>query len=222
MWLTFALVCLFIFSLYDYKKKYDATVLIMVICTILYGIGFIMLDIFGTDYISEYLRYSTDNSMLQSIITTCTSVFIHADVNHLFSNMFVLMLFQPLLKKVDNKSIWKIFIAGNIVSIFFIYFTVLIYYLTFGTIIVSKFSIMGSSSGIFALIGFCTFNYPYKNINFGIFNTKVIYLSSFLLVSSIIYMIGNINFLGNTAHIGGFLYAYYLHKTARDKHILTT
>ena len=218
---TFALVCLLIYALYDSKEKYDATVLIMVICTALYGIGFILLDSFGTDYISEYLTYSTQNNIFHTIVTSCSSAFIHVDTEHLFNNMVVLYLFQPILKQVDNKTIWKVFVVGNCMSIFFIFFTMFIYYYVFGTLITGVFTFKGASAGIFALMGLCTFNYPYKNINFGIFNTKVVYLSGFLLVSSIIYMIGNSNFLGNTAHIGGFIYAYYLHKTGRDKHVLS-
>lgn len=220
---TFALVCLFIYALYDSKEKYDATVLIMSICTILYGVGFILLDSFGTDYISVLLTYSTENNIFHTIFTTCSSAFIHADVNHLFNNMVVLFLFQPILKKVDNKTIWKVFVVGNSMSIFFIFFTMFIYYSVFGTFLAGVFTLKGASAGIFALMGFCTFNYPYNNINFGIFNTKAVYLSSFLLLCSVIYMIGTQdNFLGNTAHVGGFIYAYYLHKTGRDKHVLST
>jgi membrane associated rhomboid family serine protease len=220
MLLTFGLLCLFVWSIYDHKEKYDATVLIMSICIILFGVGFVLMDSFGTDYISEYLTYSSDNNLIGTFITSCTSAFIHADIDHLFSNMLILLIFQPLLKKVDNMTIWKLFIVGNSMSIIFIFFTVLIYYLTFGTIIVTSFTLKGASAGIFALMGFCTFNYANKNINFGIFYTKTSYLTYFLLVCSLIHMMGNSNFLGNTAHVGGFLWAYYLHKTGRDKHTL--
>jgi membrane associated rhomboid family serine protease len=193
----------------------------MTVCILFYVIGYCAEMYIGVDFIKSIFAYHSDSGFIR-FMTMFTSGFVHLDVGHLFGNMMVLMVIHQILRHIDNYTVWKLFLLGNMIALVMVIFYMLICKIDFPqllTLVSSEYTFLGASCGIFTMLGFLTFNYPYKTVKLWIFNTKVIYLSYYLLALSLFNMVGHENLFGNVSHVGGFLFAYYLHKTGRDKHV---
>jgi membrane associated rhomboid family serine protease len=218
--ILYLLIVLFFISSYDKDKIFNAVPLIILLNLIFFGLGQIMVYYFGVDYMRVLLAYNTDGGVMK-IWTAYTSSLVHKDVSHLFSNMLVLVLFNSILKNISNSIIWKLYFFGNLIGIFSIYFFLYIFKFTFHDYSdISSFIFLGASAGIFSILGFLSFNYPFKTISLSIFKSKVIYVTFYLLILSIFAIVCRVdNTLGHVSHMGGFLFAYYLYKTNRDNHV---
>ena len=115
------------------------TLLLILICFI----GFFFQVFFVEDIEGFYNNYGFSGSnLLQRPYVLITSIFIHADIVHLMSNMLILFFFGIALESEIREKMLLIFFlgafAGDIASLFvYDFFTISV----------------GASAGIFALIG---------------------------------------------------------------------
>lgn len=145
--------------------------------------------------------------------------FLHSDKNHLYSNMLILIIYFEVLKNVNNRVLWKVYIVSVVFSVLIATFLGIIYS-SFFTYIETKYYMIGASAGVSGLISFAMFNFGDKKLDLFIIKTKVKYLTSFLIITFIVHITFHSSVISNIAHMGGFFTAWYLNITNRDKFTL--
>lgn len=121
----------------------NATLAIIVICFLAFGAQIAWVSMgHNPDYLLSELGFSGANA-IEKPWTFITSIFLHFDIAHLLSNMFVLIFFGTSVENEMGKGkMLLIFFSGAILGNIFSFF----YY---SPDIVS----IGASAGIFALVG---------------------------------------------------------------------
>jgi len=158
------------FYTFPKKKRFfriNATVLLIIINVVFFLVNIILLSIFGE---SAYNFLALKPSMIiqgKSLWTLFTSMFIHANLYHLFFNMISLFFLGNLAEKIIGKKRFIIFylLSGLFAGLFFTTLSVL-----FGTGIGEKIfgnpSVfgVGASGAIFGLVGILAVLIPKKKI----------------------------------------------------------
>lgn len=109
--------------------------LILLACIVVFFISIIF-----PNFVYNYLALNPDYVM-QRPWTLITHMFVHADFNHLFWNMFFLFFFgMELERRVGEKKFLQIFIFSGIVA-------------AFGQMMISGGSMVGASGALFGVMG---------------------------------------------------------------------
>ncbi len=135
-----------------------------------------------------------------------TSIFMHADIFHLFYNMFALLTFGNYLElKIGSKRFLFVFFMSGIIGN-------LLYFLWDPS---SSIPAIGASGAIFGIIGTLTLLYPHLLVYFFYVPMPLIYASLIWLFISIVGMFMPSQ-IAHQAHLGGLLfgmlYGYYLRR----------
>ena len=127
-----------------------------------------------------------------------SATFLHADVDHIFSNMILLYFLGDMIEKIIGKGRFFTLcmlsgILGNVVSSFYEYMTGITY------------TSIGASGIVYGLIGALLYLVIRKNKDLNISVTRMIIMVAYCIYSS--FAGENIN---AAAHIGGFLAGFLL------------
>jgi len=141
-----------------------------------------------------------------------TSMFMHDGFSHIFFNLIWLFwMGEPLLAKIGEKSFLKLFIIGGLITASgVIFYRELTNILTYGL----------CSTGAMSTIVFASiFMRPNESIQIFLWNIKMKYIAWFLIVSSLIGLLGD-NDGGSAAHLVGSIYGYVWIKNKLGHNIL--
>lgn len=168
------------------------TVVLILICFLVYGMISISL-LYGVNetFILENFGFSGKNLLSKPYILL-TSIFIHKDIEHLISNLFVLLFFGIAVEnELGYKKMLLIFFlgafAGDLLSLLF-----------YSPNVIS----IGASAGVFALIGFGMIVRP---LDISIYPPFFVLPLGLLGVLYAIYnVIGFLTGVGNVSYIAHF------------------
>lgn len=188
-------------------------IIINVICFILFSI----LISFNSNFL-DYIALKPSNIINNFYFWTfLTSMFMHAGFLHLFVNMFSLLFVGNLVERIIGKKRFLYFylLAGLVAGIFFVLIS-----LFFPS---ENVYAVGASGAIFGLIGLLmvlTPNLPVYMMFIPI-PIKMKYAApAMLVILWLVSILGNVP-VGNTAHLGGFVfglaYGFYLRKRYKNK-----
>lgn len=132
-----------------------------------------------------------------------SSIFLHANIEHLFFNCIAIFFFAPILERaVGRKEFYKIFFIGGI--------TGSILYLLFVFLGVSPpIPALGASGAIYAVLGALAFLYPNLQIYIYFFPTKIKYAVILWVILNMFYIVDWSSGIGGAAHLGGLVFGYW-------------
>jgi len=121
----------------------NSTFSIILTCFLVYGAIIVALNVgISEDFILYNFGFSGDNLFARPW-TLITSIFLHKDIDHLVSNIFVLMFFGTAVEnELGKRKMLLIFFLGAIVGDLFSLF-----------VYPPHVILIGASAGVFALIG---------------------------------------------------------------------
>ena len=193
-------------------------VFLIILLNIVFFVLYFIISYFYPPFI-DFVALNPSNLFNKFYIwTLLTSMFMHANLFHLFANMFSLLFTGNLVSKIIGKKRFLSFylLAGLFAGIFFSLVSLLLR---------SNFNSysVGASGALFGLIGLLmmlTPNLPVYLMFIPILIKLKFAAPGMLILLWLISYGGNIN-IGNTAHLGGFLigilYGLYLKKKYRNK-----
>src|SRR3989344_4622271 len=138
----------------------SVTLRLIVLNVVLFFIGFILLGVYGLDFLNKNIAL-VPNLILsgQSLWTPLTSMFMHASFFHLFANMFSLFFVGSFLERLigGKRFFWVYIISGLIGSVFFVV----------SGLIFSNSNIpgVGASGAIFGILGVLAVVVPRSKIS---------------------------------------------------------
>ncbi|MCX8166834.1 MAG: rhomboid family intramembrane serine protease [Candidatus Micrarchaeota archaeon] len=130
-----------------------------------------------------------------------SSMFLHADLMHLFFNCFTLFLFGPYLENVlgRNKFILFFILSGLVGS--------LLYYLTIAIGIIPPTKALGASGAIFGILGALSVLMPNMLILlFGFIPLRMREAAILWIVLEFLNSFDYTSGIGSAAHLGGLLF----------------
>ena len=158
-----------------------------------------ILDTFA--FVPAYLLEGDGFLKIFGVITIFTSMFLHADIIHLLSNMYVLWVFGDDCENVYGRRRFTIF-----------YFTCgvgasLLYTITTSS---PEIPCIGASGALFGVLAAYAIFFPtrrlYVSISFYLLPVPAILYVLFYAIFEFLYTLSGINpYIAHTAHIGGFL-----------------
>lgn len=178
---------------------------------------FILQVIFGIGFTQTFAL--VPSQIIEQPWGIVTAIFLHGDLNHLFFNMFALIMFGPLLAQaIGNKRFITIYLATGIIASF----AALIYY----GIIAPNAIVLGASGAIMGMLGVLIMLMPRLPILFFFVIPMPLWVAGvgwFLLDTFGLFNPGGI---ANIAHIAGMLSGlafgyYYKKKSKQFKHKFT-
>jgi membrane associated rhomboid family serine protease len=200
------------------KKLLDFNInLLLIIVNVVCFIAFSILISINSGFL-DYIALKPSNITSNFYFWTLfTSMFMHAGVFHLFVNMFSMLFVGNLVERIIGKKRFLSFylLSGLFAGILFI---------LIGFFIPSEnVYAVGASGAIFGLIGLLmvlTPNLPVYMMFIPI-PIKMKYAApAMLFLLWLISILGNVS-IGNTAHLGGFIfgliYGFYLRKKYKNK-----
>ncbi len=131
-----------------------------------------------------------------------TSIFLHANLNHLFFNALAIFMFAPILiRHIGRKEFYKIFLLGGI-------FANIVYFLS--TIIFAPpIPALGASGAIYAMLGVIAILMPDLVIYFYFIPMR---MRTAAILWLFIEFIGSFNFtsgVASAAHLGGLIFGLF-------------
>ncbi|MBD3388479.1 MAG: rhomboid family intramembrane serine protease [Candidatus Altiarchaeales archaeon] len=168
---------------------------------------------FAIDYLALTPAY-----VLRMPWTLLTNMFIHADLMHIFFNMFfgVWMFGTYLQRIIGEKEFTKVYFAGGVAAAFFYIFMSL----AFG-IPDPRTAAVGASGAVFAVIGTLVVLKPNMTIYFNFFFPMPLWVfASFYLLYSIfaIPAMGDGGGVAVTAHLGGLIAGFIFGQKYKKGH----
>jgi membrane associated rhomboid family serine protease len=167
-----------------------------------FGLSYFLLQ-YGL-YLNNILALYPIGSNFFSGFQLITHLFTHSNLNHLISNMFMFMIFSPLVEgKIGYKNFWRFYILTGLFSSGF--------YCLF-----SNHPIIGASGCVFGILGFFLLINEgsvislknSKSILKTIFNIFIIFIILFEVYYSI-FLIDDVAHLG---HVLGFIFGIFYGK----------
>lgn len=158
-----------------------------------------ILDTFA--FVPAYLLEGDGFLKVSGVITIFTSMFLHADIIHLLSNMYVLWVFGDDCENVYGRGYFTLF-----------YFTCgvgasLLYTITTSS---PEIPVVGASGALFGVLAAYAIFFPtrrlYVYVRFYLLPVPAIVYVLFYAIFEFLYTLSGINpYIAHTAHIGGFL-----------------
>lgn len=198
----------------DILKK---TIAVMVVCFILPFFINTFLFLFNLDEFSilKFFDVSPDiNEIIWKPWSIFTYAFFHADLWHLLGNMVILYISGSVVLNLFGKEKFiKTFVLGIVAGSL----TYLVSYNIFPAFNNLKSSMIGASAGVMSVFIFLTSYNPDFRIRLLIFDVKIIYIATVLLIIDVI-QIPSGNSGGHLAHLGGaFIGFYYQNKISKGE-----
>jgi membrane associated rhomboid family serine protease len=153
-----------VYTIYPKKRKrfgfgFTLTTKLIIINIIAYFVGFILLSVYGEEFVLRNLAL-TPSIVLSggAVWTLITSMFMHGGFFHIFANMFSLFFIGTFLERIIGKKrfFWVYMISGIIGGVFFILAS-----LIFGGLDVPA---VGASGAIFGLLGVLAVLVPWSKV----------------------------------------------------------
>ena len=188
------------------KKPFPSVVMPILIVNII----FFILKLATTSPVTR-LSYVTELFKLDSSLVLTqpwrlfTAMFLHADLNHIFFNMFVLIMFGTILERRlgPKRFLVLYFVSGIVASLAFA--------------ILTPGSAVGASGALMGVMGCVAMLYPrMKILFFFIIPMPLWFATGVIIFLDIIGLANPQSTTGNMAHLGGMIiglaYGYYLKK----------
>ncbi len=193
------------------------TIAVMVVCFILPFFINTFLFLFNLDEFSvlKFFDVSPDiNEIIWKPWSIFTYAFFHADLWHLLGNMVILYISGSVVLNLFGKEKFiKAFVLGIVAGSL----TYLVSYNIFPAFNNLKSSMIGASAGVMSVFIFLTSYNPDFRIRLLIFDVKIIYIATVLLIIDVI-QIPSGNSGGHLAHLGGaFIGFYYQNKISKGE-----
>ena len=193
------------------------TIAVMVVCFILPFFINTFLFLFKLDEFSilKFFDVSPDiNEIIWKPWSIFTYAFFHADLWHLLGNMVILYISGSVVLNIFGKEKFiKAFVLGIVAGSL----TYLVSYNIFPAFNNLKSSMIGASAGVMSVFIFLTSYNPDFRIRLLIFDVKIIYIATVLLIIDVI-QIPSGNSGGHLAHLGGaFIGFYYQNKISKGE-----
>ena len=193
------------------------TIAVMVVCFILPFFINTFLFLFNLKEFSvlKFFDVSPDiNEIIWKPWSIFTYAFFHADLWHLLGNMVILYLSGSVVLNLFGKEKFiKAFLLGIVAGSL----TYLVSYNIFPAFNNLKSSMIGASAGVMSVFIFLTSYNPDFRIRLLIFDVKIIYIATVLLIIDVI-QIPSGNSGGHLAHLGGaFIGFYYQNKISKGE-----
>ncbi len=207
-------------------RKYSITTWLIILNIAVFILTSMLLIFFQSEKVYQYLAIQPNAFFSGIVWTLITSMFMHANLTHLFVNMVSLFFIGNFIEKLIGRKrfLWLYLVSGIIAGLFFVF---LAYY--FGTTELGakifgspEIFAVGASGAIFALGGLMAILTPRLKVYvFFIIPMQMWIAMIFLLVVLWSASITAGLPFGNTAHLGGLLvgvtYALYLKKRYKRK-----
>ncbi|MBU0586063.1 rhomboid family intramembrane serine protease [Candidatus Micrarchaeota archaeon] len=137
-----------------------------------------------------------------------TSIFLHANISHLFFNSISIFFFAPVLERLlGKKELYKIFLLGGIVGS-------ILYLLLVYIGISPSIPALGASGAVYAILGAVAFFNPEGVVYLYFFPMKLKHAVILWIIINLLYTFDWTSGIGGAAHLGGlafgWLYAKYL------------
>ena len=193
------------------------TIAVMVVCFILPFFINTFLFLFNLEEFSvlKFFDVSPDiNEIIWKPWSIFTYAFFHADLWHLLGNMVILYISGSVVLNLFGKEKFiKTFVLGIVAGSL----TYLVSYNIFPAFNNLKSSMIGASAGVMSVFIFLTSYNPDFKIRLLIFDVKIIYIATVLLIIDVI-QIPSGNSGGHLAHLGGaFIGFYYQNKISKGE-----
>lgn len=193
------------------------TIAVMVVCFILPFFINTFLFLFNLEEFSvlKFFDVSPDiNEIIWKPWSIFTYAFFHADLWHLLGNMVILYISGSVVLNLFGKEKFiKAFLLGIVAGSL----TYLVSYNIFPAFNNLKSSMIGASAGVMSVFIFLTSYNPDFRIRLLIFDVKIIYIATVLLIIDVI-QIPSGNSGGHLAHLGGaFIGFYYQNKISKGE-----
>lgn len=211
------------------SRQYSVTTWLIIINVAVFIIAFILMAFFEPEEVFKYLAIQPNLFFSGYIWTLITSMFMHANLTHLFVNMISLFFIGNFIEKLIGRKryFWLYMISGIIAGLFFVFFAFYLGstnpesfpYRIFGS---PEIFAVGASGAIFALGGLLAILTPKLKVYvFFILPMQMWFAMVVLLLVLWAASIGAGLPFGNTAHLGGLLvgvfYALYLKNKYKRK-----
>ncbi|MCD4843029.1 MAG: rhomboid family intramembrane serine protease [Methanosarcinales archaeon] len=129
--------------------------------------------------------------------TIITSMFLHANLSHLFFNMMVLFFFGPILEKKINS-----------INFLIVYFGAGIF-ACIGHMVVSSSPVLGASGAIYGIFACLAIIMPQLRVFVLIFPMKIIHALALFAFFDIV-MYGSGDMIAHAAHLSGLLFGIFM------------
>ena len=202
---------------FRYLDILQKTIAVMVVCFILPFFINTFLFLFNLEEFSvlKFFDVSPDiNEIIWKPWSIFTYAFFHADLWHLLGNMVILYISGSVVLNLFGKEKFiKAFVLGIVAGSL----TYLVSYNIFPAFNNLKSSMIGASAGVMSVFIFLTSYNPDFRIRLLIFDVKIIYIATVLLIIDVI-QIPSGNSGGHLAHLGGaFIGFYYQNKISKGE-----
>jgi len=186
------------------KKRISISItLLLIILNFIFFLLYLMLGYFYKGFI-DYVALKPSNFFnARNLWTIITSMFMHANPFHLFANMFSLLFLGSFLERIIGKKRFTFlyFSSGIVAGLFFVFFSLLIK---------TEYNVyaVGASGAIFGVIGTIVLLTPkLKVFIFPIPFPIPMFIASLIALFGlwIISIFAGLP-IGNTAHLGGFVF----------------
>jgi len=168
------------------------------------------------NFYQHYLCFPSDLERLaKAPWTIITSILIHSDFGHLFSNLLIVYFFGQMLENLlGRKQVWQIFILGGVLGCL-TYMAAIHTFPIFETYRYSSY-LLGASGGAFALMIALVTLAPHYTVNlFAIVPLKVKWIALFFVVTELL-RVSDRNAGGHFAHFGGMAMGFIFIKLVKD------
>ena len=137
-----------------------------------------------------------------------TSMFLHANLTHLFFNAFALFMFGPLVeKRLGDSEVLKIFLASGIIGSVF-------YWAAYLVGLTPDIGALGASGAIYGIMAAAAVLFPEAIVFMWFVPMR---MKQSVIVWTIIEFVGTLNMVGSgiasAAHLGGLFFGYLYTKT---------
>ena len=215
-------------SLFSELSRWSITNWLILVNIVFFAITFLF--VFSPEYL-KYLALQPALFLNGFFWTLLTSMFMHANIFHLFVNMFVLFSLGNLCEKIIGRKryLWFYLIAGIIAGIVFVLFAYFFGSTETNSLAERVFGnplafAVGASGAIFAIAGLFMILTP--RLKFMIIFLPFFSLPAYIMIPLVLFVTWLISSgvgigIGNSAHFGGFLagvvYAFYLRRKYKRK-----
>ena len=182
------------YSINSYRKR---TIQLIIVCVAAYIFQFIT-GFWRNEFLILNLTFIPELAFTKPWVFI-TSMFLHADLNHIFFNMFVLLMLGPTLeRRIGGKKFLTLFIVSGIIGNVG-YFTTA--YISNNTFVPA----IGASGAVYGVVGALAILYPrMKVLIYGIIPMPMI-VTAFLYVMIDFFGLFMPTGVAHGAHIGGMI-----------------
>lgn len=208
------------------SRKYSLTMWLIIINVIVFIVSFITMGLTSPERVFNFLAIQPNAFFSGAIWTLITSMFMHANLTHLFVNMVSLFFIGNFIERLIGRKrlFWLYMISGIVAGLFFV---ILAYYFgntdlgarIFGS---PEIFAVGASGAIFALGGLLAILTP----NLRVYVFFIIPMKMWTAMFALLFILWFASIgaglpFGNTAHLGGLLvgvaYGLYLKNKYKRK-----